>query len=414
VTSPPQGETAGTLDLHRVLGPVVACGAPGTLRPDALRPVLPVPPGRIGVADRRAAWRAALPEASDHAPQLAARHPLDPALTAQVALDVRSRPQLSGEPRTSSGPEPADVAAAIRARAGAALPAGIELVRPDAGWQRLVLEPVAAQQVRDAVARLEHQSLVLDDWGIREAARADRGIRLLFTGPPGTGKSLAAEVLATAAGTDLLVVDVSRVVSKWIGETEKNLAAAFDVAERTQAVLFLDEADALFGARTEISDAHDRYANLETAYLLQRLDHFDGLAVLATNLDQNIDPAFLRRMDYVVEFTMPDERRRRQLWELHLPARLRADDVDTIVLAQLYPVPGAWIRNAAISAAFAAASSGGRIRQDQLVEAVQREYGKARRPLPVLPAGRLAEARDQQAARALETAAAQRRTKETA
>src|SRR4051794_20442479 len=165
VTSPPQGETAGTLDLHRVLGPVLACGAPGTLRPDALRPVLPVPPGRIGVADRRAAWRAALPEASDHAPQLAARHPLDPALTAQVALDVRSRPQLPGEPRTSSGPEPADVAAAIRARAGAALPAGIELVRPDAGWQRLGLEPGAAQQGRDAVPRPQHPAPVLDDWG---------------------------------------------------------------------------------------------------------------------------------------------------------------------------------------------------------------------------------------------------------
>ncbi|MCW2622761.1 MAG: hypothetical protein JWL64_2363 [Frankiales bacterium] len=412
VPSPAGGEGAATLDLSRVVGPVLVCGAPGALRPGPSRPVLPVPQGRIEVADRRAAWRAALPEASAHAPQLAARHPLDPALTAQVALDVRSRPRLTGEAEGSSAPEPADVSAAIRARAGAALPAGVELVRPEAGWARLVLEPLADAQVRGAVARLEHQSLVLDDWGMREAARADRGIRLLFTGPPGTGKSLAAEVLARAAGTDLLVVDVSRVVSKWIGETEKNLAAAFDVAERTQAVLFLDEADALFGARTEISDAHDRYANLETAYLLQRLDHFDGLAVLATNLHQNIDPAFLRRMDFVVEFPMPDEGSRGRLWDLHVPQRLRADDVDLQLLAQLYPVPGAWIRNASIGAAFLAARIGGAIRQADLVAAVEQEYGKARRPLPGRPADRVSGPRDLRAARAIDAAAAQRRRQE--
>jgi hypothetical protein len=412
VPHPAGGEGAATLDLSRVVGPVLVCGVPGALRPGPSRPVLPVPPGRIGVADRRAAWRAALPEASAHAPQLAARHPLDPALTAQVALDVRSRPRLPEETEESAVPDPADVSAAIRARAGSVLPAGVELVRPDAGWGRLVLDPLANGQVRDAVARLDHQSLVLDDWGMREAARADRGIRLLFTGPPGTGKSLAAEVLARAAGTDLLIVDVSRVVSKWIGETEKNLAAAFDVAERTQAVLFLDEADALFGARTEISDAHDRYANLETAYLLQRMDHFDGLAVLATNLHQNIDPAFLRRMDYVVEFSMPDEERRRRLWDLHVPERLRGDDVDLMRLAQLYPVPGAWIRNAAITAAFLAAGSGGAITQEQLVAAVQQEYGKARRPLPVLPAARSSESRDLPAARAIEAAVSQRRRQE--
>ena len=155
--------------------------------------------------------------------------------------------------------------------------------------------------------------------GCGERARADRGVRLLFTGPPGTGKSLAAEVVATEAATDLLVVDVSRVVSKWLGETEKNLAAAFDVAQRTQAVLFLDEADVTFGTRTEISDAQDRYANLETAYLLQRLDSFDGLAVLATNLRQNIDAAFVRRMDFVIDFPLPDEAVPAGLWKLHLP-----------------------------------------------------------------------------------------------
>jgi len=401
VPAPGAGEGPVSLDLRRVTGPALVCCEPGALRPGPGRALLPVPLGPIGIADRRAAWRAVLPGTSGQASHLAARHPLDPALTAQVALDVRSRQQLA-----AGTDDAADVTSAIRARAGAVLPAGVELLTPEAGWARLVVDRAAEEQLHDAVERLEYQSLVLDDWGLRESARADRGIRLLFTGPPGTGKSLAADVMATAAATDLLVVDVSRVVSKWIGETEKNLAAAFDVAERTQAVLFLDEADAFFGARTEISDAHDRYANLETAYLLQRLDRFDGLAVLATNLHQNIDPAFLRRMDYVVDFTLPDQQRRRRLWTLYVPAGLRGPDVDLALLAQLYPVPGAWIRNAAIAAAFLAAANGGVIRQEYLVSAMHREYGKASRPIPVVPAERLTDAPDEDAARQLEAAAA--------
>ena len=212
-----------------------------------------------------------------------------------------------------------------------------------------------------------------------------RGARLLLTGPPGTGKSLAAAALATAAQTDLLVVDVSRIVSKWLGETEKNLAGVFDAAERTQAVLLLDEADALFGTRTEISDAHDRYANLETAYLLQRLDRFEGLVILTTNLRANIDVAFLRRVDFVVEFPLPDEPSRRELWALHLPTEQVDDDVDLPALARLYAVPGAWIRNCVLSAAYTAASTGDRIRQAHLVSAMRREYGKAAQPFPGEP-----------------------------
>lgn len=260
-------------------------------------------------------------------------------------------------------------------------------------WARLIVPAEAAWQLRDAVTRLEHQATVLDDWGLREHARASRGARLLFTGPPGTGKSLAAEAVATAAGTDMLVVDASQVVSKWIGETEKNLAAAFDVAERTQAVLFIDEADALFGARTEISDAHDRYANLETAYLLQRLDHFDGLAVLATNLRHNIDPAFIRRVDFVVEFPLPDPAGRADLWSLHLPDAVLHADVDIGALARLYPIPGGWIRNAAIAAAFLAAAAADLIRQQHLVAAVRREYAKSALPFPGEPLRRHLEAR---------------------
>jgi len=333
--------------------------------------------GPVEIADLEEAWRAALPHRPDEAGALAVRHPLDPTLTAQVAVDLRGH--------EAWGLEPEAVSTVVRARIMVTLPPGMELTRPDVEWHRLVVPEEPTQQLREAVARLEFQTLVLDEWRFREQARASRGVRLMFTGLPGTGKTLAAEAVASAADTDLLTVDVSRVVSKWIGETEKNLAAAFDAAERTQAVLFLDEADALFGARTEISDAHDRYANLETAYLLQRLDRFDGLAVLATNLRHNIDPAFIRRMDFVIEFEMPGVPARRDLWDLHLPAGVTDEDVDLDVLARLYPVAGGAIRNAAIAAAFTAASSGEQIHQRHLVSAMRREYAKAALPFPGEP-----------------------------
>jgi hypothetical protein len=398
---PPDGVTPQAPDLARVAGPVLVCSAPGSVRPAADRAVLAVPLGPIGAPDRRAAWRAALSESAGEAAALAARHPLDPAVTAQVALDLDGREGLAGGRLDLS-----EVSATIRARAGITLPVGVDLLTPRAGWEQLVLEAGPAAQLREAVSRLAHQSVVLDDWDLYHLARADRGVRLLFTGPPGTGKSLAAEVLASAAATDLLVVDVSRVVSKWLGETEKNLAAIFDVAERTQAVLFLDEADALFATRTEIADSHDRYANLETAWLLQRLDRFDGLAVLATNLRRNIDAAFVRRMDYVVEFALPGEADRVAIWARHLPAGLRADDVDLPLLARLYPVPGGWIRNAAIAAAFLAAASDQLVRQEHLVASMRREYGKASKPFPGEPPSWGGPDHDERAARLLAAATA--------
>jgi SpoVK/Ycf46/Vps4 family AAA+-type ATPase len=178
------------------------------------------------------------------------------------------------------------------------------------------------------------------------------------------------------------------VVSKWIGETEKNLAAVFDAAERAQAALFFDEADALFGKRTEVSDAHDRYANLETAYLLARLERFEGLAILATNLRQNIDPAFTRRLEFVVEFDEPGPAEREALWRCHLPALAPlAAEVDLSELAALYPVVGAVIRNAAVAAGFLAAAEGTPITGPHLIHAIRREYDKTGRPFPGVPPG---------------------------
>jgi hypothetical protein len=381
--SPPDDGTGGSavMRLDGVPGPVLVCAQPGGLVPGGQRPVLLVPTGPVRPDDRRRAWRGVLPGLGETAAALAARHPLDPALVADVAADVRSQQSLGGLGGLR------DISDVIRGRAGVVLPPGVELTTPSVPWEGLILPKEPATLLRDAVARLDNAALVLDDWAFLEDARASHGVRLMFTGQPGTGKSLAAEVIATAAGTDLLVVDVSQVMSKWVGETEKNLSAIFDAAERTQAVLLLDEADALFGKRTQVSDAQDRYVNLHTAYLLQRIDHFRGLVVLTTNLRQNIDAAFVRRMDFVVEFPMPDAEDRARLWRLHLPSRAPvADDVDIPVLARLFPVPGGWIHNAAVAAAFLAAAEGTAIYRRHVELAVQREYAKAVRPFPGEPA----------------------------
>lgn len=367
----------GAGDLGDLPGPVILCAPMGCVRLDGSRPLLALPVAPVSAVQRQLAWRAMVPGVDDTvAAELAARLPLDPAWVATVAGDLRA---------TGQQPTVANASAVLRRRTGAVLPLGVELTTPDVAWGRLVLPEEAGFQLRDAVSRLVHQGRVLEDWRMRRTARAHRGARLLLSGPPGTGKSLAAEALATAAQTDLMRVDLSQIVSKWLGETEKNLAATFDAAERTRAVLLLDEADALFGNRTEISDAHDRYANLETAYLLQRLDTFDGLLVLTTNLRHNIDAAFLRRMDFVVDVPLPDLAGRRELWQLHLPHGHVDDDVDLDVLARMYPVSGGWIRNAALAGAFAAAAAGDGLHEHHLIAAVRREYAKAALPFPGEP-----------------------------
>jgi SpoVK/Ycf46/Vps4 family AAA+-type ATPase len=225
---------------------------------------------------------------------------------------------------------------------------------------------------------------VFEDWGF--AARVGHrqtSVLSLFTGPSGTGKTLAAEVVGARLGLDLYCIDLSQVVSKYIGETEKNLSRVFDAAEGAAAVLFFDEADGIFGKRTETRDAHDRYANLEVSYLLARLETFTGLAIMASNLRQNIDAAFLRRMDYVVEFPAPDTSARVALWQRHLRCDAPIDgDVNPGELAELFPVTGAHIRNAAVGGAFFAAADGGRLTRRHLVAAMRREYEKLGKSFP--------------------------------
>ncbi len=364
-------------------GPVVVCARAGAASVRGGRPVLELPVERLSPLARSEMWSEAIPELAEHADPLAARYTVEPEGAAAAAVDARSVAALEGrEPRVE------DVAASVRTRSGLALSSGVRLVRPAARWGDLVLPADRKAQLREALDRLEHQARVLGEWGFLEGRTGARGVRMLFAGISGTGKTLSAEVLAGELGVDLLLVDISRVVSKWIGETEKNLAEVFDVAERAQAVLFFDEADALFGKRTEVSDAHDRYANLETAFLLTRLERFEGLAVLSTNLRQNIDPAFVRRLEFVVEFEEPGVEERVALWRCHVPADAPlAPEVNLRELAALYPIVGGLIRNAAVAAAFLAASEGSPITRTHLVRAIRREYDKSGRAFPGLPAG---------------------------
>lgn len=238
----------------------------------------------------------------------------------------------------------------------------------------LVLPAVQLRAIRSVADRLAQRNVVLAEWGVDRGSSVG-GVRALFAGPPGTGKTMAAEALAHELGRDLYVVDVSTVVSKYIGETEKALATIFAEAARAGVCLFFDEADAIFGKRTETKDAHDRYANIETAYLLQALDLYPDLVILATNLAGNVDDALVRRIDVKVEFVMPDARSRRTLWERSL-ARAPRHDVDVTLLADRLPLSGGAIQSAALAAAFRAAADGRAIGTLDLMRAARDELAK--------------------------------------
>ena len=325
-------------------------------------------------------WACVLPELAPHGALLTARYAVGPDTLQQLRLDLA--------PWLDTGALPAldRCVAALKARTTRGDDSFARRVVPCATWADLVLSPAREAALRGAVQRMQLQQQVLDDWGFarqQQSLNGMRGLRLLFSGLPGTGKTLAAEVVANALHADLLVIDLARLVSKWIGETEKNLAAAFDQAEGTGAVLFFDEADALFGKRTEVSDAHDRYANIESAYLLARLERFDGVAILATNLRGNLDKAFLRRFELALEFSEPGALERAAMWRAQFPPRAPlAADVDIDALAALHPLPGALIRNAALGAAFLAAAAGGAIHQAHIEKALQQEYEKTGRVSP--------------------------------
>ncbi len=250
-------------------------------------------------------------------------------------------------------------------------------IRPGVGWDDLVLPRQPLLFLRELSIRTRLRPHVLDDWGMRESGRRGEGISALFAGPPGTGKTMAAEVIANDLGFDLYTIDLATVVDKYIGETEKNLDRIFGEAERVNGVLFFDEADALFGKRSEVKDAHDRYANVETAFLLQRMEAFDGVAILATNLRSNLDEAFARRLTAVIDFPMPNVEQRRQLWERGLRRGVpREEDVDFEFLAETFDLSGGHIRNIVLAGAFMAAAEDRVVTMADLIRGTQREFLK--------------------------------------
>jgi hypothetical protein len=347
----------------------------------------PVPPGHIRVqlatldeATRVACWTAALARhevtAVDVAP-VAARYRVGPGVIERVAAHVA--PLMRRVPGESSTPAPAAplsvIDQAIRQHLEARLGTVATRVTRLPSWSEVVLPADVTDSLLELIARVRHRRRVFDDWGFDRRASSLRGITALFQGSPGTGKSMIAGVIARELGLELYRVDLSRVMSKWLGETERNLAAVFEAAEDSQAIILFDEADSLFAKRTEVQSSHDRYANLEVNYLLQRLDTFEGIAILTTNFGKAIDAAFRRRMTLRLTFPFPDDELREQLWQVHLPSELPTEGaLDLSALARRYRLSGGYIRNAVMRGAFLAANESRALSQEHLERAVHLEF----------------------------------------
>lgn len=262
---------------------------------------------------------------------------------------------------------------AFRPRFGARFPAQrIETVRP---WSDLVLPPKTMEKVQEIRLWIDHKAILMDTWGMAQKLRP--GFRTLFYGPPGTGKTLTASLLGKSTGLDVYKIDLSMVVSKYIGETEKNLSQVFDMATHRNWILFFDEADALFGKRTETKDAHDRYANQEVAFLLQRVEQYDGVVILASNFKTNLDDAFMRRFESTVHFPMPGPRQRMRIWHQGIPEQARlADEINLQEIAEKYELSGGSIMNVIRYASLQAVARDGVIQLRDLIEGIRREFAK--------------------------------------
>jgi hypothetical protein len=343
--------------------------ATATRRPDLRwdRATIVIDIGPPSAAQREQLWRAALPDGELDARGLVERFPLAPALICRAATAARAR---VGERVTID-----DVAAGVRSVIDDRLAAYARRVTVTQSWDDLVLPADDFDTLIELVARVRQRRRVHDEWGFAAKVGKGLGVSALFSGAPGTGKTMVAGLIARELGLELYQVDLAKVVSKWIGETEKSLAALFDAAEVVPAMLLFDEADALFGKRTEVRSSNDRYANLETNYLLQRLETFTGVCVLTSNHESLIDPAFQRRLSVHVRFEVPDEAQRTELWRAVLPSDAPvACDVDFGSLARRYEMSGGYVRNAAVRAAFLAAEHGSVITSALLERSARIEY----------------------------------------
>jgi vesicle-fusing ATPase len=369
----------GALLLDLLEAPVIiATGGAGGRSRDRLvvrRSVgLPTP------AEQRQLWRywlgAPLPAEVEAAVEEIAQHFR---LGARAVAGIARELAVAGR-ELADGDLVATLRRLARERARVRLDGLAHRIDPRAGWDDLVLPAGHLELLHDIARHVRHRTQVYERWGFAERGSRGLGVTALFAGESGTGKTLAAEVLAAELGLDLYRIDLSATVSKYIGETEKNMRRLFDAAEASGAVLLFDEADALFGRRGEVKDGHDRYANLEVAYLLQRMESYRGLAILTTNLRSHIDRAFLRRLRFVIQFPFPDREQRADIWRRVFPPSAPLDGIDPVELARM-TVPGGSIRSIALSAAFAAAEDGTPVTVDHVMRAARVEYAKSERSL---------------------------------
>jgi len=362
--------------VERLRGPVVvAARDPLVLRCDARHFRI----DRPNALEQRRLWRLALGAGAD-----AAEDALD-VVTSQLRLSARAIARAARElaNQTDRRQTPRGLLRTTQRAIGHAdLNDLAQRIEPAASWDDLILPEDRLAALHEIGAHVRHRSVVHDTWGFARGATRGLGISALFAGESGTGKTMAAEVLATDLGLELYRIDLSSVVSKYIGETEKNLRRVFDAADRSGVILLFDEADALFGKRSEVRDSHDRYANIEVSYLLQRMEAYGGLAILTTNAKAALDRAFNRRLRFVVAFPFPDVAQREGIWRRAFPPATPTQDLDVGKLAKIH-LSGGSIRNVALLAAFRAIDAGGPVTMTHVASAIRTEMAKVERTLPV-------------------------------
>jgi len=340
------------------------------------RPVFQIPFDQPSGIERARMWEEALgAQASldqETLRNLSGQFMLTSGQIENAVFAVRNRTAQTGKPFSAE-----DLFLAARQQSSHHLSQLAQKIEPRYTWNDIVLPSNEIDTLRDMVCMMRYRPVVLEEWGLARKLTANQGLSALFTGEPGTGKTLAAQVIAAELQLDLYRIDLSNVVSKYIGETEKNLEKIFEEAENSNAILFFDEADAIFGRRSEVKDAHDRYANIEVGYLLQRMETHDGITILATNLSANMDEAFTRRLNFIVHFPFPDETQRLAIWKVLLPPSLPVEtNIDWQFLARAYPLAGGNIRNILVSSAFLAAQNQQKVNMKYLLQATRREMQK--------------------------------------
>ncbi len=348
-------------------------GRPPQLARGAVMIEVPAP----GEAARDALWQRALGTraGAEVASWAAARYAITPGLIAKAAQSARAKAASRGNRGGDATVGNVDVHEGLRSALDAKLVTLGTRISWRQTWDDLVLGDDVIADIKEFIARVQHRRRVYDEWGFGRKVAKGLGLSALFAGPPGTGKTMVAGIIADALQLDLYQVDLSKVVSKWIGETEKNLGGLFEAAEAGHAILLFDEADSLFAKRTQVQSSNDRYANLEVNYLLQRMEAFSGITILTTNNETAVDEAFTRRLSLKVDFPVPERDERETLWRRMIPSQAAlADDVDFEMLAHRFEMTGGYIKNAAVRAAFLAAADGTSISNALLVRAAKSEY----------------------------------------